>query len=197
MSVAAYRSKYDQIAHDHVNHWRAHGDNPFQDPVQLRLNERETLRLIRKYAPHGSILDVGCGMGDLLLHFRKRERRGVDISEEYLKIARDRGIPVTLAEAEDLPFLDGGFDVVVATDILEHVFDLNQVVRELVRVTSDLIIVRVPNMENVCWACPPYGFVHVRIFDEGTLRLLFDPISGCEVLECGALGGVLHLVARK
>jgi len=160
-------------------------------------NEQATLELIRDYAPNGPLLDVGCGMGDLLINFPRRRRHGIDISADYLRIARQRHLNVTQAAAEDIPFPDDTFEVVVATDILEHVFDLNAVARELVRVSRKFIIVRVPYMEGVSWHSPPYKFVHVRIFDEGTLRLLFDPIMGCRVRECFQSENVLHLVARK
>jgi len=194
----AYQSTYDQIAQDHVSFWHQNdGRNPFQDPTVMWKNEQATLELIRDYAPKGPMLDVGCGMGDLLEKFPRRTRQGIDISEEYLKIARKRRLAVTKASAEAIPFPDATFEVVVATDILEHVFDLNLVARELVRVSRKFIIVRVPYMEYVSWNSPPYKFVHVRIFDEGTLRLLFDPIMGCKVKECFQSENVLHLVAQQ
>ena len=190
----SYRATYDAIARDHVAHWERTGRNPFQDPKVLRYNEDETIRLLRSTA--GSILDVGCGMGDLLLHFPDRETQGVDISYEYLKVARDRGLSVIQAEAESLPFTNATFDVVVATDILEHVFDMHAVAKELVRVAAEKVIVRVPNMEPVSWDSEPYGFVHVRILDEGTMRILFGPILGCEVEQCYVHGTEIHLVAN-
>jgi len=194
----AYQETYDQIASDHVSFWHQNdGRNPFQDPTTMAKNEAATVELIRDYAPKGPLLDVGCGMGDLLVNFPRRMRRGIDISEDYLKIARQRRLNVTNAPAEAIPFVDNLFEVVVATDILEHVFDLNLVAKELVRVSRNFIIVRVPYMEGVFWHSPPYKFVHVRIFDEGTLRLLFDPIMGCTVKECFQSENVLHLVAQK
>jgi len=194
----AYQETYDHIARDHVSFWHQNnGRNPFQDPTVMWKNEQATLELIRDYAPKGPMLDVGCGMGDILEKFPRRLRIGVDISEEYLRIARKRRLNVKKAAAEELPFPDDSFEVVIATDILEHVFDLNLVARELVRVSRKFIIVRVPYMEYVSWNSPPYKFVHVRIFDEGTLRLLFDPIMGCKVKECFQSENVLHLVAQK
>lgn len=189
----SYRETYDRIARDHIAHWQKTGKNPFQDPHVLRYNEDETIRLIR--STKGSILDVGCGMGDLLLHFLDRECVGLDISEDYLKIAQERGIRTLHAEAENLPSPDDTYDVVVGTDILEHVFDMNRVASEMVRVSRDLVIVRVPNMEPVSWSSEPYGFVHARILDEGTMRILFGPILGCDVLECYVAGSEIHLVA--
>ena len=134
--------------------------------------------------------------GILLLRFPDRERHGIDISEEYLQVARERGLDVTLANAERIPFPAKSFDVVVATDILEHVFNLYRVARELKRVTRRLIVVRVPEDEQVIWA-EPYGFVHLRLFDEGTLRALFGLILGCTVIECFERDGCVHMAATK
>jgi SAM-dependent methyltransferase len=191
--TAAYRDTYDHIARDHVAHWRATGKNPFQSASDLKANETETLRLL--HTTTGSILDVGCGMGDLLMHFPHRECVGVDISEDYLTVARERGLEVVQAEAESLPFDDDSFDVVVATDILEHVFDMNQVAREMVRVARFFVAVRVPNMAPVDEA-EPYGFVHTRILDEGTLRVLFGLILGCGIAACHVKGSEIHLLAK-
>lgn len=188
---STYQENYDRIARDHIWEWRRTGTNPFQEPKVAKANEDVTVGLIEM--TEGSLLDVGCGMGDLLSRFPERERHGIDISEEYLEIARERGLEVTNAEAEAIPFSDDAFDVVVATDILEHVFDLNQVARELKRVARKAIVVRVPKEDEVAWDVEPYGFVHVRMFDEGSLRILFGPILGCTVHECFLAGGSLHL----
>jgi len=185
-----YHAVYDRIASDHVAHWRATGRNPFQERAVLKANEDASVKLI---GTKGSILDVGCGMGDLLMRFPHRKRHGIDISDEYLAIARERELDVTHAEAEAIPFPDNSFDVVVAADILEHVFDLNRVALELKRVAKKLIVVRVPKEDEVAWNVEPYGFVHVRVFDEGSLRVLFGPILGCTVQECFEAGGSIHL----
>jgi ubiquinone/menaquinone biosynthesis C-methylase UbiE len=193
VTSTTYRDTYDRIARDHVAHWRATGHNPFQSAREIKENEKETLRLL--HTTTGSILDVGCGMGDLLLHFPHRECMGVDISEDYLTVARERGLEVVQAEAESLPFDDDSFDVVVGTDILEHVFDMNQVAAEMVRVARVFVLVRVPNMAGVEEA-EPYGFVHARILDEGTLRVLFGPILGCGIAACHVRGSEIHLLAK-
>ena len=189
---STYQEKYDRIARDHIWEWRRTGTNPFQEWRVVEANEAVTVGLINEM--EGSLLDVGCGMGDLLMRFPERKRHGIDISEEYLAIARQRGLEVTNADAEDIPFADNSFDVVVAADILEHVFDLNRVARELKRVARQLIVVRVPQENEVSWDVEPYEYVHVRMFDEGTLRVLFGPIIGCHVLQCFLTGGnCLHL----
>jgi 2-polyprenyl-3-methyl-5-hydroxy-6-metoxy-1,4-benzoquinol methylase len=200
MSVQArYRANYDQIARVHIDHWRVHGTNPFQDPALLKENEDATVALIEKYAPHGYWLDVGCGMGDLLMRFPNRERMGVDISSEYLRIAEDRGLLVANRPVEQMKLPAGCFDLVTATDILEHVLDLNKAVTGLLKVLREggILIVRVPNDEPLSTNTDPYEFVHLRRFDYSALYILFHKIFDVEVLDIPAAGNSLHAVVRK
>ncbi|SRR5713226_10681984 len=64
----------------------------------------------------GRLLDVGCGGGAHMVEFAERRwtTTGVDVSEEQLALARERGCDVALAPAEHLPFDDESFDAVVS-----------------------------------------------------------------------------------
>lgn len=194
-----YQRNYDQIARDHISHWRETGNNPFQDPFVLRANEDATVAVVEQHLQPGDrILDAGCGMGDLLLRFPSHERVGVDISWDYLEIGWQRKLDVRQFEIEKMPWRSE-FDMVICTDVLEHVFDLNAVVRRLLRVLrkGGILIARTPNEEALSITTDPYEFVHVRRFDQATMYLLFHKIFGCQVLETPINGDVLHAVVRK
>jgi len=203
MSVqSAYRANYDQIAHDHVKFWRETGRNPFQEEGTLARNENATVEIAKKHLQEDDvILDAGCGMGDLLVRFPDHERYGIDISSEYVAIARHRGLSVQKGRIEKLPWTKETFDAVFATDVLEHVLDLNRAVRELLRVlkTGGVIIARTPNEEALAYDTGAYEFVHLRRFDHPTFHLLFGKIFRCEVLEVVVSEGrdVIWAVARK
>lgn len=185
---ADYLANYDQIAADHVAHWRLTGENPWQPPEHVEAVLADTLNLIVRYTQPGDrVLDVGCGMGDLLGAVDRRFGYGIDLAGEYVEIARARGLNVIRGTAEALPFGDGWFDAVVATDLLEHVLDLNAVLAECLRVlrTGGHLIIRSPNEEDLSvYLDAPYRFVHLRRFDEAGLRLLLDRVFGCDVVEC-------------
>lgn len=94
------------------------------------------------------ILDAGCGTGRNLLEFGSLgEAEGVDFSGEAVEFCRRRGLErVQQAPLEQLPFGDGRFDVVIATDVIEHLDDDRRALAELRRVTKPggRLVVTVP-----------------------------------------------------
>ena len=112
----------------------------------------------------------------------------MDISVEYLAVSQSKGIDVCLSRIEDMPYKPGMFDVVICTDVLEHVLDLNLCIRRMLEALKDdgVLVVRVPVHEDLSrYLDPafPYEFVHVRRFDEHSLRLLFERIFNCRCEE--------------
>jgi SAM-dependent methyltransferase len=184
----AYVANYERIASDHLFHMAQTGANPFISEHLWRDSEALTAGLVRKYSvPGARILDVGCGLARLLEQFRELERYGMDISPDYLEHAQRKGVDVCLARVEDMPYRDGFFDVVVCTDVLEHVFDLDLAVRQILRVVRDggVVVVRVPYREDLAYyrSGSPYEYVHLRNFDEDELYMLFEKIHDCSVPE--------------
>jgi len=100
--------------------------------------------------PARSILDVGCGDGWLTAHLLKAQPRAslhvVDISPSLISLAGD--LPSTVkrvvAAAEHLPFCAEAFDVVVASEVLEHLTQPSVSLREINRVTSRYALLTVP-----------------------------------------------------
>lgn len=191
---SAYTRNYESIAADHLKWFEEHGTNPWiPEDIWVDL-ERSTADLIGKYAQDGArILDAGVGLGRLLERFPQLERYGIDISLKYLGIAESKGIQGSYATLEDMPYQDGVFDIVVCTDVLEHVTDLNKCCAQLLRVvkSAGILIVRVPyreRLEPYVADSYPYQFAHLRGFDEYSLRLLFEKILGCRCLEFAMAG---------
>jgi SAM-dependent methyltransferase len=82
------------------------------------------------------LVDVGTGTGALLAELAPyaREATGVESDPVPLRIARERGLDVREAGADDLPFEDASVDLVTAFDVLEHVPDDEGAVAEVRRV---------------------------------------------------------------
>lgn len=116
-----------------------------------RFGQDRRLALIRKYAPlEGKrILDVGCGLGmyvKKLRHF-SQEVYGVDVDPEKVAEA-SRTLPnIHLAPAEQLPFPDDFFHVVLLHEVIEHVEDDGQAIREAHRVAraGGRLVIFAPN----------------------------------------------------
>src|SRR5574341_1625508 len=111
--------------------------------------------LMRKFAPNGltrncrpRILEIGCGAGGMLEdldHYGMSY--GLDIAEAALPFWRERGLDsVALGDTRALPYAEAQFDVVIAIDVLEHVDDDVDALREIRRVckTGGRVIVTVP-----------------------------------------------------
>jgi SAM-dependent methyltransferase len=84
----------------------------------------------------GRLLDVGCGTGAHTAAFAEHgwSPVGVDISEDQLRLARERGVEVVQADATDLPFDDVSFDAVVSVWTHTDVDDFSLLLGEVVRV---------------------------------------------------------------
>ncbi len=189
-----YTDNYQRISADHLEAHDKTGENPWI-PEELWVElEQSTLALIQKYAhPGDKILDVGVGTGRLLSTLPSLQKYGLDISLNYLTIAQTKGIEVCYALVEDMPFKEDFFDVVVCTDVLEHVLNLDLAITKILSVLKKggVLLVRVPYREDLSLyvdpACP-YKYIHVRNFDEHSLRLLFEKIFHCEFLGTSLTG---------
>ncbi|MGW5716562.1 class I SAM-dependent methyltransferase [Amycolatopsis sp. NPDC003865] len=91
--------------------------------------------------PGGALLDVGCGPGMMVRHLRESRPAefsvtGCDRSAAMVDAARrnaGQAADFTVGDIEELPFLDGGFDIVLAMGVLEYV-DVPLALREIARV---------------------------------------------------------------
>ncbi|NLS77276.1 MAG: methyltransferase domain-containing protein [Chloroflexi bacterium] len=117
---------------DHFSWLAPHYDRAFRAPDLARLDE-----LLALPAP-GRLLDVGGGTGRISQHLRDRAGQVIvlDESEGMLREARAKGLPVTRAHAERLPFPDGSMDRVLMVDAFHHLADAPQALSELCRILA-------------------------------------------------------------
>jgi 2-polyprenyl-3-methyl-5-hydroxy-6-metoxy-1,4-benzoquinol methylase len=184
-----YTDNYKKIALDHVGAMQKTGQNPFIDEDLWLELEGSTKILIDKYVPDEvNVLDVGVGLGRMLGPITRFNRYGIDISFDYLEIAKTKGIKVAFSKIEDMPFEDNSFDVIICCDVLEHVIDLHACCLQILRVLKPggILIVRVPykdNLEAYLDESIPYEYIHLRSFDVPSLRILFSKIHQMSYLE--------------
>ena len=98
-----------------------------------------------------SILDVVCGEGFTLNSLKEngigKRLEGI----EYLQAAIDLGkktypdIKIIKCTIYELPYKDNSFDLVLCTEVLEHLESPEKALKELVRVSKKYLVISVPN----------------------------------------------------
>jgi SAM-dependent methyltransferase len=104
----------------------------------LAVSVRKTVLRLLSEGDGKRLLDVGCGTGVNALAYAQHgwNVTGLDISEDQLRLARDRGIEVLHADAAAMPFADASFDAAVSTWIHTDVDNFAAVLREIGRVLA-------------------------------------------------------------
>lgn len=108
-------------------------------------------RLIKALtSPTDYILDVGCGTGTLLRYLKEhgyKNLEGLEISKRAVEVLGKNGITMHHTKLPNLPPLDRQYDVVIASQVLEHIIRRKKFLRGLQKIlkpTGSLIIF-VPN----------------------------------------------------
>jgi ubiquinone/menaquinone biosynthesis C-methylase UbiE len=124
-----------------------------KNPLQIFLINRffDTLLFeIKKIKPQ-SVLDVGCGEGFTLERLRQNEIGnklvGIDFLERAINIGKKLHPELSLSSGSiyDIPFKDNSFDLVICTEVLEHLEHPEKALKELQRVTKGTCIISVPH----------------------------------------------------
>ena len=107
----------------------------WEDMIKLKDKGYHSEDILRFLNPHGKIADLGCGRGRHAEYFTKRgfSVTGVDISQEALNQVNPI-VKTVLADATNLPFEDGEYDAVLCSEVLEHLAEPIDCVKEVHRV---------------------------------------------------------------
>lgn len=80
---------------------------------------KKVFRILRE---SNNVLDVACGKGSFIDHFKKLENKkidGIDLSSTAIAARPD--LKITLGSADDLPYSDNSYDCVYQLDGMEHI----------------------------------------------------------------------------
>lgn len=117
------------------------------------------LREIYKYLvnPNQRVLEVGCGTGSLLASLAPSRGVGIDFSEELIARAKQRhagsALEYYLMDAHDLSSLSGEFDVIILSDTVNDLWDVQAALEQIRRFCTPhtrLIL----NFYNHLWQLP-------------------------------------------
>ncbi|MCX6816703.1 MAG: class I SAM-dependent methyltransferase [Candidatus Beckwithbacteria bacterium] len=115
-------------------HWQQVSRNLFIFNAFVVARYQQVIKLIPKKA-NQRLLDIGCGDGVLLNLIKRARLYGVDLDQSSLNYAATRvKAKFFHASAFKLPFKANFFDVVLATEIIEHLSRPQPMLQEIRRV---------------------------------------------------------------
>ena len=123
-----------------------------------------------------NVLDLGCFSGYLIKKLEEKGNYvvGTDSNPEFIKHCRSKELNVMDADCErELPFEDSSFDVVVAGELIEHIYDTDKFLNECNRVLKPggELIITTPNLgfwkhriKLLLGLNMPFEYGHVGLF---------------------------------
>lgn len=116
----------------------------------LTPQESERISIVNKFIPEDvkTILDAGSGNGAISNYLKGYDITAMDRSPEALKYVTNKAV---LGDIEKLPFQDKSFDLIICSDVLEHLSPkiYQNVLAELKRVSKKYILIISPNSEDL------------------------------------------------
>lgn len=96
------------------------------------------VKLLKKEPKHAKILDIGCSSGQLLTNLKEAsftELSGIDVSEKAIELCQEFGHTNTFVmDGAKTSFNDNEFDLIIASDCLEHIEDDAQALKDWLRI---------------------------------------------------------------
>ena len=154
-----------------------------------------TKSILQELRPRGDsdpLVDIGCGTGGLLLAAQGRfsDIYGVDIALRWLVIAqkrlRENNATATLvcADAEAIPFPRQSFVNAVAVDLLEHVYDVDNTIREIAEILEPDGVLWLSAVNRYCLGPHPLtGVWATGYLPAGTRSWMLKKLKGIDLLR--------------
>jgi 2-polyprenyl-3-methyl-5-hydroxy-6-metoxy-1,4-benzoquinol methylase len=132
------------------------------------------INLLKRSDRNSKILEIGCSGGPLiqaLNHLGFKNVQGIDISQQTIDLCKWREIHNAFVMDGSKPeFEDGQFDIVIASDVLEHIEDEEKALSEWNRILrpAGKLIVFVPAFE-ILWSKHDEANHHYRRYSKSEL----------------------------
>ena len=138
---------------------------------------RAIAEYLQRYIPEdANVLDIGAGYCDFINNVNAKGRHALDRESEVLKNAA-KGVETHVGDCEKMPFEDGYFDVVFASNLFEHLSrkELERGISEVRRVLNrggKLILIQ-----------PNFRYASREYFDDYTHKFVFSHVSVADFLS--------------
>jgi 2-polyprenyl-3-methyl-5-hydroxy-6-metoxy-1,4-benzoquinol methylase len=168
------QQRYDQGWRGAIEQGRAHRGN-----VQTNMEFLDRTGLLK---PTDKILEIGCGAGGIVAELTKRGHDivGTDLSHEIIAygLQLHGNIRLEVQPAEELPYADGMFDVVLSFDLFEHIIKVDRHIEEVRRVLkpNGYYLFQTPNkysnalFETLAHKSLKWRWAHPSLHTPGQLR---------------------------
>lgn len=172
---------------------------------------------------NGHLLENGCGVGMYVEHLAPHASLVIGLEYDFERAvqASERADHIINAAGEGLPFSSDSFDVILSHEVLEHVADDRQAVREMVRVlrSGGRAVLFAPNRgypfetHGVYWRgrykfgnIPLVNYLprrlrdklapHVRVYSRRDLEVLFTDLPVQFIQRRVIFGAYDNIIAR-
>jgi ubiquinone/menaquinone biosynthesis C-methylase UbiE len=177
---------------NYINHYRI--DAEFGDYFNYPAVDRQALRrryeeLLSKHKIKTTdrVLEIGCGGGQILAFFRRSDFHfiAMDIPVKNLKrIHQQASFPISSVAGDIfyLPFAAKSIDVIILSEVLEHLADPEAALHEIYRVlkNSGVLLLSTPYKEKIqyhlCIHCNKLtpAHAHLHSFDRRKLQVMLE-----------------------
>ncbi len=145
----------------------------------------ERFRRIKEWFNQGTLLDIGCGGGELAEYIHG-ELYGIERNRIKAEIAKTKSYrEVIIGDAEeDLPFSNNYFDTVVCTEVLEHLLDPRKALKNIYRILKPggLLLVSVPNPQGLRRFLFDFHDEFIGLKDEGDIHYHYGTAKQWQIL---------------
>lgn len=107
------------------------------------LETQRPIKRVLEGAEYGSLLDIGCSARMLERVLRPKRYFGIDMAKSTFGARPD--MVLDLKNARRIPLPSRSFDVVVASQVLEHIPEVGRICAEMRRISKRYIVVGLPN----------------------------------------------------
>ena len=177
--------------------------NVYRDNVLSKSEQKRINFFLSKIPISNRVLDLGCADGRIIDKINAVYKVGIDFVIEPL---RDVKAKVYASNISDLPFDDNSFDVVISTEVLEHLDakTFHKALKEMNRISSKHIIISVPYREQLiqllthCSNCKRYyhAFLHKKSFSDNDFVEIFPDFKIVTSFKYGTTSNIPKILLK-
>lgn len=138
-----------------MNQKKSFYDTIPEDIEKMGYNSEKFNFILQSVGTNLQVLDIGCNDGLVGAKLMEKNNHifGIDIVKREVLAAKKRGIEAIVLdiENEELPYKANFFDVVILTDVIEHVFDTDLLLSKIYKVLKPggKLLITTPNVASL------------------------------------------------